>query len=176
MDVRFLFYVQVRTIVLNVGSMQVDYLPPSVSCSTSFSSVYCHNSFQVCVSLLQVLSNERRRKRYDAFGEEEESPFQQRRPSSGERSSFQFHGSTFTFSFKSHSSSSPPDDITTRRFFENVLPDSEHAPQLIYFYNDWCPSCPKITDKWVELKDVSCLDVLWLLERWIAKLGSFTLL
>lgn len=89
------------------------------------------------------------------FGDEEESPFfqQQHRPSGG--SGYQFHGKTFTFNFNPPTSTSPPDELNSRQFLENILPESDRVPHLVFFYNDWCSSCPKIAEKWAELKEVS---------------------
>ena len=43
--------------------------------------------------------------------------------------------------------------ITSKAYYNTILPNSQRRPYLILFYSDWCYTCLRIETIWAKLTD-----------------------
>ena len=110
-------------------------------------------------SIMQILSDENRRRTYDLTGETSESP-QPRGPAPGHGFTVFQSGNTFHFQFNMGGSQQRSDGISTKAFFNTILPGSHHKPYLLNFHHEFCMQCIHVERVWEELRNVSTTSVL----------------
>ena len=115
--------------------------------------MYCFVSYVKL--LIQILSDERRKRRYDYFGDEENivigEPHKQRNTGREEEEE-EPPIPAFTFSFDtSHETS---DEINSQEYFKEVIPATKDKPAILYFYNDFCDECDVCIEKWNGMREV----------------------
>ena len=121
-------------------------------------STWTHACTCTCTGTLylQILSDERRKRRYDYFGDEENiiigEPHKQR-TTGREEEEEEPEIPLFSFSFGPSPDSS--DEINSQEFFKEVLPASMNSPHLLYFYNDFCDECKECGERWNQMRKVS---------------------
>ena len=131
--------------------------------------MYCvYLSCEVCIYIytngnhgshvhIQVLADEERRRNYDQFGEvgDTRGPEQPGGSPHGRGFTMFQSGNVFHFHFVPPGPQHHYDGATEDGFFNQILPESEHKPHLLYFYHEWCFQCPEIHQRWEGMKGVS---------------------
>ena len=102
----------------------------------------------------QILSDENRRRTYDHTGETSESP-QPRGPAPGHGFTVFQAGNTFHFQFNMGGPQQRSDGVSTKAFFDTILPGSHHKPFLLNFHHEFCMQCMNVERIWEELRNVS---------------------
>lgn len=113
-----------------------------------------------------MLSDDEKRQRYDQTGSIEDVRTHRSHSSQQGFTVFQSgQGFQFHFHFPGNGggggrggSARGQDSISSREFFEEVVPGSHRKPYLLYFYHDFCFECVRVDAIWGELRNVSWGD------------------
>lgn len=129
----------------------------------AYEVISCYHDPLTNTFILQVLSDDNRRSRYDEHGEVD-TPTAPHNGGGG----FTFrspHGQTFTFTFNNfhhhQQHHQPQDGISSQHFFNDVVPNSSKKPHLLLFYHNFCFNCGPVQRVWQEVREVRILLWVW---------------
>ena len=121
----------------------------------------------------ELLNDPDRRRQYDNYGTTEDSPNFRKNPRDDVYPSYgrfehpfdSFHeffggGSGFKFRFNGGGSDGGPgrtvfhkQTVTSKAYYNTILPNSSRQPYLLLFYSDWCFTCLRVEPIWTRLTE-----------------------